>query len=209
MEIMRHTPNKAYDLAIVDPPYGIRATAMKLGEGGGLYRKPKKYKRGEWDNQAPPIEYFTELRRISKHQIIWGANHFIDRIPIPSSCWVFWDKNNGDTDFADGELAWTSFKIPVRKFKFTWSGFIQGKMGDQKEERIHPTQKPIELYWWLLDRFAKPGDKVIDTHLGSGSSAIAAHRMGYDFTGIELDATYFEQSVSRFKLHTSQQALFT
>ena len=145
------------------------------------------------------------MTRVSKNQIIWGGNYF--NLP-PTPCFLFWDKNNGGSDFADGELAWTSFKSPVRKFKYTWSGFIQGKMGSNKENRIHPTQKPIDLYKWILRNYAKDGNTIIDTHLGSGSSAIAAHDGHFKFTGIELDAEYYEAAKNRIKYHQRQQNLF-
>lgn len=209
-------PDKFFDLAIVDPPYGINASRMKLGEGGGTYRQPKTYKRGDWDQQPPEPEFFTELRRVSRDQIIWGANHFISRIgPEPDSpCWVFWDKNNGETSFADGELAWTSFDRPVRKIKFTWSGYIQGRMGDEKEDRIHPTQKPVYLYRALLNLFAVTKDgaithrKILDTHMGSQSSRIAAHLVGLDFWGWEIDQDYFETGNKRYLSETAQLTLF-
>lgn len=208
-------PDKFFDLAIVDPPYGIDASNMKLGEGGGLYRAPKTYKRGDWDKEPPGPNYFRELFRVSKKQIIWGANHFISRIPYPDSpCWVVWDKNNGETSFADCELAWTSFTSPVRKVKFTWSGFIQGKMGDEKEDKIHPTQKPVYLYRWLLNQFAVSKDgvitsrKILDTHMGSQSSRIATHILGLDFWGWEIDEHYFQEGNKRYKQETAQQSLF-
>jgi len=138
MEGMKEFPDKYFDLAIVDPEYGIGVTSMNLGEGGGLYRAPKTYKRGDWDSVPPDKTYFIELMRVSKNQIIWGGNHFELQ---PSRGWVFWDKNNGSSDFSDGELAWTCFDKPLRKFTYTWSGFIQGKMGANRESRIHPTQK--------------------------------------------------------------------
>lgn len=208
MEYMKTVPDKHFDLAIVDPPYGIDATKMKLGEGGGLYRKAKTYKRGDWDSQPPKKEYFEELFRISKNQIIWGANHFISLMPKDSPCWLFWDKNNGETSFADGELAWTSFKQPVRKFKFTWSGFIQGKMGDQKEVRIHPTQKPAALYGWILNEFSEPESKIFDSHLGSAGIAIACHDYKFELTGCGIDKDYFDAAVKRLKNHVAQTTLF-
>lgn len=210
-------PDKFFDLAIVDPPYGIDASNMKLGEGGGLYRAPKTYKRGDWDKEPPSPEYFRQLMRVSRDQIIWGANHFISRLPADkqdSPCWVAWDKNNGETSFADCELAWTSFKQPARLVKFTWSGFIQGRMGDEKEDKIHPTQKPVYLYRWLLNRFAVTKDgaithrKILDTHMGSQSSRIAAHVLGLDFHGWEIDPDYFEQGNKRYAQETAQQSLF-
>ena len=137
------------------------------------------------------------------HQIIWGANHFIDRIPFPSSCWIVWDKENGSSDFADSELAWTSFDSAVRNFRFRWAGMLQGDMAN-KEDRIHPTQKPVALYKWLLTRYAKPGWKILDTHGGSGSSCIAAHDLGFDLTWIEKDPDYYETAVKRYQTHASQ-----
>lgn len=206
LEYMATVPDKYFDLAIVDPPYGINITNQGLGQGGGLYRKPKKYKRGEWDTSAPTPSYFSQLFRITKNQIIWGGNYF-NLSPTP--CYLFWDKNNGGSDFADGELAWTSFTSPVRKFKYTWSGFIQQKMGDNKENRIHPTQKPIDLYKWLLKNYSNPANKIIDTHLGSGSSAIAAYDFGVaEFVGCEIDLEYFEAAKKRFEIHKMQQVLF-
>lgn len=214
---LKNSPDKFYDLGIVDPPYGIDASNMKLGEGGGLYRAPKTYKRGDWDKEPPPPEYFTELLRVCKDVIIFGANHFISRLPADrqdASCWVVWDKNNGETSFADVELAWTTFDCPARLVKFTWSGFIQGRMGDEKEDKIHPTQKPVYLYRWLLNKFAVTKDgiithrKILDTHMGSQSSRIAAHLLGLDYWGWEIDENYFNEGCERFKRETAQQTLF-
>jgi site-specific DNA-methyltransferase (adenine-specific) len=195
------------DLAIVDPPYGIDASNMSLGDGGGLYRQPKKYKRGNWDKKPPPPEYFKMLSEISTNQIIWGANHFISLNPKDSSCWIVWDKNNGGSDFADCELAWTSFDSPVRIFKFTWSGFIQGNMKN-KEEKIHPTQKPAELYKWILNNYANKGEVVLDTHGGSFSSAVACMEFGYKFIGIEKDKNYFDEACKRIDQANRQGKLF-
>jgi len=137
--------------------------------------------------------------KTSKDQIIWGANHFISKIPVDSSCWIFWDKDQYG-DFADGELAWTSFKSAVRKFKFTWNGFRK----QEQEDRFHPTQKPIALYKWLLSKYAKHGDTILDTHGGSMSSVIAAYDMGFDITCIELDKDYFDAAVKRIKRFMSE-----
>ncbi len=205
MTYMKGCENNAFDLAIVDPPYGIDISNQSLGEGGGLYRAPKKYKRGNWDKNRPSKEYFNELRRIANQQIIWGGNYY----GLPETpCYVVWDKNNGSSDFADCELAWTSFKSPVRLFKYTWSGFIQERMGVHKEIKIHPTQKPVALYKWLLKNYAEPGQRILDTHLGSGSSAIAAHYFGCDFVGCEIDKDYYDAMMKRFKRDTSQIAMF-
>ena len=207
MEGMARYPDKYFDLAIVDPPYGI-------GEDGG-----KNHTRGKKsiaknykpfygnDLNSMSVEYFNELKRISKNQIIWGANHFVENIPQSnSSCWIVWDKQNGDNDFADCELAYTSFKTAVRMFTFRWNGMLQQDMKN-KEFRIHPTQKPVALYKWLLHNYAKQGDKILDTHLGSGSSRIAAYEMGFDFTAFELDTEYFEAQEKRYKAHIAQLKL--
>lgn len=195
---MKRFPDKFFELAVVDPPYGINASNMSMGEGAGVYRKPKTYHRGDWDRTCPDDKYFSELFRVSVNQIIWGANHFISKIPIDSPGWIFWDKNNGGSDFADGELAWSSFNRPLRKHKYTWSGFIQGNMSN-REEKIHVTQKPERLYSWVFKNYAIPGDKILDTHLGSGSSRIAAYKLGFDFTGYEIDKEYFAAQEKRFK----------
>lgn len=155
MEYMRTQPDKAFDLAIVDPPYGINCAGGQIG--GDNKAKAKDYKRfyGD-DKEAPDKSFFDELFRVSKNQIIFGANHFISRFAKDSTCWVVWDKDNGECNFADCELAWTSFKGAVRKYTFRWAGMLQGNMKD-KEERIHPTQKPVALYKWLLAKFGEGG----------------------------------------------------
>ncbi|HYF69128.1 MAG TPA: DNA methyltransferase [Ohtaekwangia sp.] len=209
MDGLRNTEDKFYDLAICDVPYGINASQMTLGEGAGSYRAAKKYKRGDWDVASPESEYFGELLRVSENQILWGANHFISKIPLDSRCWIIWDKNNGGSDFADAELAWTSFKSPVRLFKYTWSGYIQDKKtGSEREDKIHPTQKPVGLYKWLLKNYAKEGDKILDTHVGSGSSRIAAFDMGFEYVGYEIDADYWAAAEKRFNQHKAQLKLF-
>jgi site-specific DNA-methyltransferase (adenine-specific) len=210
-------PDRFFDLAIVDPPYGIDASNMKLGEGGGLYRAPKTYKRGDWDKSPPDPEYFRQLFRVARDVVIFGANHFISRLPpdrLDASCWIVWNKNNGETSFADAELAWTSFDSPVRLVKYTWSGFIQGRMGDEKEDKIHPTQKPVYLYRWIMRNFAMTKDgaithrKILDTHMGSQSSRIAAHLLGLDYYGWEIDPDYFAEGNKRYAQETAQQSLF-
>ena len=208
IEFMKEIPDKFYDLAIVDPPYGIGENG-NTNKSRGKLAKSKDYKSfaGE-DISSPDYEYFKELKRISINQVIWGANHFIEKITnANSSCWIIWDKVNGETDFADSELAYTSFKSAVRNFRFQWQGMLQGDMKN-KEFRIHPTQKPIKLYEWLLKNYANQGDKILDTHLGSGSSRIACYTYGFDFTGIELDFEYFNASVKRFDDYIKQLTLF-
>jgi site-specific DNA-methyltransferase (adenine-specific) len=205
IEYMSQFPDNYFELAIVDPPYGIDVTNQSQGKGGGVAKKIQ-YKKTNWDKSAPNDLYFNELIRISKNQIIWGANHFISQIPFNSSCWIVWDKDNGDTDFADCELAYTSFKSAVRIFKWKWSGMLQQDMKN-KENRIHPTQKPVALYRWVLQNYAKPNDKILDTHLGSGSSRIAAYMEGFDFYACELDKDYFDMSCKRFDEYKQQLKL--
>ena len=204
MEYLATCEDNAFQLAIVDPPYGI-------GESGatnhtrGLLAKPKKYKPFVGgDKSAPTKEYFAELERVSRNQILWGANHYRAR---ESSAWIVWDKLNGATDFADAELAYTSFKTAVRVFRFRWNGMLQGDMKN-KEERIHPTQKPVKLYEWLLMNYAKEGDRILDTHLGSGSIAIACHNLGFDLVGCELDPDYYSAACERLDKHKQQLRMF-
>lgn len=159
------------------------------------------------DIESPNEEYFKELKRISKNQIIWGANHFISKIPFDSSCWIVWDKDNGETDFADCELAYTSFKTAVRRYKFKWQGMLQENMKD-KEVRIHPTQKPVALYKWLLHNYAKEGDLILDTHVGSASSLIACEDMGFEYAACEIDADYYKQASERLDRFKSQIRMF-
>ena len=204
MEYMATVPDKYFDLAIVDPPYGINVA--KTGKvGGNNAGRVKDYGAKEWDKQPPNDEYFRQLFRVSKNQIVWGANHFISKMPFDSSCWLVWDKDNSG-NFADCELAWTSFESAVRKFTYRWNGMLQQNMKD-KEIRMHPTQKPVKLYEWLLTNYAKKGQRILDTHLGSGSSAIAAHYFGVDFVGCELDKDYFEAAKARFDMATKQLAM--
>lgn len=196
MEYLKTVPDKAFDLAIVDPPYGINVN-MNMGVRKNERRKHDSKK---WDKNTPPKEYFTELFRVSKNQIIWGANNF--ELPI-SSGWIFWDKViTGDVEFSEGELAWTSFNKSLKKFSYP----IQNNY--IKEPRIHPTQKPVQLYSWQLCYYAKEGDKILDTHLGSGSIAIACHDYKFDLVGCELDKDYFEAAKKRFDNHCRQTTLF-
>jgi len=214
LEAMKAYPDNYFELAIVDPPYGIGEAAGKnasrnkgFGKAGIKSKNitfAKDYGSKNWDNEPASFAYFAELKRISVNQIIFGANHFIERIPnANSSSWIVWDKDNGANDFADAELAYTSFKKAVRIFKYRWHGLLQQDMKN-KEIRFHPTQKPIALYRWLLKNYAKPNDKILDTHLGSGSSRIAADMEGFDFTGYELDKDYFDSSVKRFNEYKMQ-----
>lgn len=209
MDLMKVTPDKFYDLAIVDPPYGIDAANSFGGEvrksGNGCAMK-SAFEKKSWDLEIPTIEYFNELKRISKNQVVWGANYMTTYLP-PSMGWIVWDKDNGTTKFSDCELAYTSFENALRKFTYTWNGMIQGDMKN-KEQRIHPTQKPVKLYEWLLTNYAKQGDKILDTHCGSGSIAIACNNLGFELTACELDKDYFEASVKRIRQATAQERLF-
>lgn len=210
MEYMKTCKDNQFDLAIVDPPYGIGASDYKRGgtKYGNSKAKCKVYSIKDWDKSSPEIVYFNELLRISKNQIIWGSNHFISKMPINSSCWIVWDKDKAvGSGYADCELAWTSFKTAVRRFKFRWAGMLQEDMKN-KEIRIHPTQKPVALYKWLLTNYAKPGDKIFDSHLGSGSIAIACDELGYDLTGCEIDKEYYDAALKRLKPYRMQQQLF-
>jgi site-specific DNA-methyltransferase (adenine-specific) len=206
MDLMARYPDNYFDLAIVDPPYGMIKNTYGSGSKG-IKTKFDCHKKNhrEWD-VAPSKEYFNELQRISKNQVVWGANHFISKIPFDSSCWLIWDKDNTG-DFADCEMAWTSFDTAVRKFKFRWNGMLQEDMKN-KEIKIHPTQKPVSLYKWILEKYAKEGDKILDTHLGSGSIAIACHDYKFDLTACELDKEYFEAAIKRINNHVSQTKLF-
>ena len=209
MLLMARYPDNYFDLAIVDPPYGINAPNMSAtpnqrrsglqrlnGSGGKLKNRVlNTSKKIEWDNAIPSNEYFTELKRISKNQIIWGGNYF----PLPPTrCVIVWDKCQPWENFSQVELAWSSFDKPAPLFRF------DNRTGD----KIHPTQKPVSLYKWLLDKYAKQGDKILDTHLGSGSIAIACHDYGFELTACELDSEYYEKSLQRIKNHISQQKLF-
>jgi site-specific DNA-methyltransferase (adenine-specific) len=208
---MREMPDKAFSLAIVDVPYGIQAADYSRGntQHGNSLARCADYGRKDWDNAAPASNYFTELFRISSNQIIWGANHFISRFSLDSGCWIVWDKDNGTNGYADCELAWTSFiDKAVRKVRHKWHGMLQEDMS-RKEQRIHPTQKPVALYKWLLTNYAKPRDTILDTHLGSQSSRIAAWDLGFDFVGYELDADYYKAGCERFERHRAQGTLFT
>ena len=202
---MAEYPDKYFELAIVDPPYGIGRDGYECGsKPNAKWKNPikKVYKKGEWDKAIPDQNYFKELFRVSKNQIIWGGNYFIDNL-YPSMGIIAWDKEvNGN--FSEFEMAWTSFDVRARIFKWMWNGCRK----QEPETRFHPTQKPVKLYKWLLDKYAKQGDKILDTHLGSGSSRIACYDYGFDFTGFELDKDYFDAQEKRFKDHISQTNLF-
>ena len=203
MKLMSRYEDNYFDLAIVDPPYGIDITKNK---------RLNNNSNNDWDNEIPNAEYFNELKRVSKNQIIWGGNYFIEHLKN-TRCFLNWDKLNHSDTYADCEMAWTSFDKNAKIFKYMWDGnrygfpnAIQGV--GKKSIRTHPTQKPIKLYEWLLMNYAKEGDKILDTHLGSGSIALACHNLGYDLTACELDKDYFDAAMKRLKQHQAQLTMF-
>ena len=215
MKYMRRVPDKAFDLAVVDPPYF--SGPERRGYYGSRVSKIGVHRdypiSPQWD--IPGVEYFEELQRVAKHYIVWGCNYF-DYHFAPGR--IVWDKCNSSSSFSDCELAATDLFTSVRIFRFMWNGMLQGKsieegatmQGNKKlnEKRIHPTQKAVALYRWIFKNYAKPGDRILDTHLGSGSSRIAAYDAGLDFVGCEIDPTYFKLQEERFNEYTAQQSLF-
>jgi len=201
MKLMSRYPDNYFDLAIVDPPYGLGDRLVKGGAKGGMgsLRSLADDKVEKWD-KIPTKEYFKELFRVSKNQIIWGGNYFLDYLGATDG-FIVWDKMNGTNPMADAELAWQNIKGSTRMFRL--HHFSAGV-----EKKQHPTQKPTKLYEWLLMNYAKEGDKILDTHLGSGSIAIACHNLKFELTACELDKEYFEASIKRIKQHVSQQRLF-
>eukprot|EP00918_Siedleckia_nematoides_P037459 GHVU01081232.1.p1 GENE.GHVU01081232.1~~GHVU01081232.1.p1 ORF type:complete len:218 (+),score=24.36 GHVU01081232.1:1051-1704(+) len=208
LEAMKLMQDNQFDLAIVDPPYGIDYSGEdgliskgKIKRKNGTYAtiKRKKHTKKEWDKETPKDEYFIELMRVSKEQIIWGGNYF--DLP-PTRGIICWDKKQMLETFSRWEYAWSSFNKVAKMFCFDNRGFLSG------EENIHPTQKPVKLYEWLLMNYAKEGDKILDTHLGSGSIALACHNLGYDLEGYELDKEYYDNATKRIKQHQAQTTLF-
>ena len=196
MDLMRETPDNHFDLAVADPPYGI-GVKTNMGRRRGVRNDNPSAK---WDSSPPQKSYFLELMRVSKNQIIWGSNHFISSIPLDSPAWIVWDKGfSEDMSFAQCELAWTSFKSVCKKVS----------LASNQHNRIHPTQKPVKLYDWIFANYAKKGMKVLDTHMGSGSIAIAAHYAGIYLTAIELDEDYFKAACERVERETRQMDFFT
>jgi len=207
MELMARFPDNYFDLAIVDPPYGIDADKKNNGKNSEAHEKNslakiKTYKKTNWDSSIPTEDYFKELKRVSKRQIIWGANFFNLQGGM-----LYWHKNVTMPTYSSGELAYLSWLNKIDFVDITWHGMLQQDMKN-KEHRIHPTQKPVKLYEWILMNYAKEGDKILDTHLGSGSIAIACHNLGFDLTACELDKDYFESAMKRLKQHQAQQRLF-
>lgn len=201
MEGMKQFPDKYFDLAIVDPPYGIGVNKMTLGNGKRIVYRGEK----DWDKRIPSKNYFNELFRISKNQIIWGGNYFSEYLPAKMG-WIFWDKGTGENDFSDGELAWTSFNKALRKYYYSW---VRANAKEKDEyDRVHPTQKPVALYKWILNRYAKPGDIILDTHVGSASSLIACRETGHKYVGFEIDEEYYTKAKKRLDAAENQMNIF-
>jgi site-specific DNA-methyltransferase (adenine-specific) len=222
VEYMRGLPDNAFDLAIVDPPYGIgedggknRTSAVLQKNGNRLVARDGGYAKKNWDKVPPPSGYFEELRRVSNAQIIWGANYYAG---LPAGGCIVWDKVNDGSDQSAAEIAFNSLTSRVDMVRYMWRGMMQGEsihngtrqQGNKafNEKRIHPTQKPVKLYEWLLANYAKPGQRILDTHLGSASSAIAAHYFGCEFVGTELDPDYYAAGKARFDRETAQVDMF-
>lgn len=201
MKLMARYEDNHFDLAIVDPPYGIGISGQKENKKGKKSDR-KHHKEKNWDNEIPPLKYFKELQRVSKNQIIWGANYFVKHLDKGTKGWIVWDKAQHGLTMSDCELAYSSFQKPTRIFKQNRCIFMQ------EGGTIHPTQKPVKLYEWLLMNYAKEGNKILDTHLGSGSISLACHNLGFDLTACELDKEYYEASLKRLKEHTQQIRMF-
>ena len=200
MELMSRYEDNHFDLAIVDPPYGIGISGQKEQKKGK--KSDRKYhKEKDWDNEIPNKEYFKQLFRVSKNQIIWGANYFVEHLNKGTKGWVVWDKAQYGLTMSDCELAYSSFQKPTRVY-------VKNRAVLISQNTIHPTEKPIKLYEWLLMNYAKEGDKILDTHLGSGSIAIACHNLKYDLTACELDKEYFEAAIKRIEKHKQQLTMF-
>jgi site-specific DNA-methyltransferase (adenine-specific) len=191
LEAMKQFPDKYFELAIVDPPYGISAGTMTMGSGKHKFSKDKV-----WDSSIPDKQYFDELFRVSQNQIIWGGNYFTEYLP-PSNDWIIWDKMNPNLSFSEAELAWCSIKRNVRIVKHYSAQVEDGG-------KIHPTQKAVKLYTWLLSHYAKQGDKILDTHVGSASSLIACYDMGFDYIGFEIDKDYYNMAQKRIEENKAQ-----
>ncbi len=213
MKGMKQFSDKYFDLAIVDPPYGLDIGQMSYTNGVqivecALAKRTDYSGHSEWDKKPPSEDYFKELFRVSKNQIIWGGNYFADKLPVTKS-WIVWDKRCEEkysNDFADCELAWCS-KGVARVYRYLYSGMMQGNMKN-KEKRFHPTQKPVCLYEWLLNQYADENDIILDTHVGSASSLIACHRTQHNFVGFELDEEYFKKAKERLDAEINQMTIF-
>ena len=200
MLLMSRFPDNYFNLAIVDPPYGIGIDGQKKSVNKNPKHNRKEHVKKSWDDSIPSKEYFDELFRVSKNQIIWGGNYFTEFLR-PTKAWIFWYKGQNDLTMSDGEMAWTSFETVTRQVEINRAQLIT-------QHTFHPTEKPYKLYKWILDKYAKEGDKILDTHLGSGSIAIACHDYGFNLTACELDKEYFDKAMERLNNHMAQQKLF-
>lgn len=210
MQGMKEFPDKYFSIAIVDPPYGgvTQGGYMKNQMGGGIARNNNNYHLALWNQSKPPKEYFDELKRVSKNQIIWGGNYFTTLIGEDTQCWIAWDKERPEeVSFTSVEFAYTSFDRASQIFHYKWNGMLQGNM-KEKEHKIHPTQKPVALYEWLVNKFCGPDDIILDTHVGSGSSLIAFHNTNHKYVGFEIDPTYYELTKKRVDDATAQMTMF-
>jgi site-specific DNA-methyltransferase (adenine-specific) len=208
IDFLKTCKDNQFDLSIVDVPYGIGFSSYSRGGKVSLKTKQRHTKNGikNWDDSIPSDEYWKELFRVSINVIAWGANYIPYLWTNGCKGFIYWHKGNPVDNFSDGELAYTSFNRPAKQFDYRYYGNLDGKTS--ASEKIHPTQKPIQLYQWLLDNYAKQGDKILDTHLGSGSIAIACHDYGFELTACELDKEYYDKAIERIKNHVSQQKLF-
>ena len=200
MLLMSRFPDNYFNLAIVDSPYGIGIDGQKKSVNKNPKHNRKEHVKKSWDDSIPSKEYFDELFRVSKNQIIWGGNYFTEFLR-PTKAWIFWYKGQNDLTMSDGEMAWTSFETVTRQVEINRAQLIT-------QHTFHPTEKPYKLYKWILDKYAKEGDKILDTHLGSGSIAIACHDYGFNLTACELDKEYFDKAMERLNNHMAQQKLF-
>ncbi len=205
LEVMRGMDDNSVDLVLTDPPYGIGAYSTGT-MGGGVLAKQSTFEPTTWDSESFDILQFHECQRTSRNQIIFGFNHFCDILP-PTSSVIVWDKDNGDNNFADCELAWTSFKTAVRKVRWKWQGMLQERMGQDKEKRYHPTQKPVGVMKWIIEKYTKPDDIILDPFFGSGSTGVAAVRMGRHFIGIEINPDYCKIAEKRIQEERDKYAL--
>jgi site-specific DNA-methyltransferase (adenine-specific) len=211
MEFMKDKPENYYDLAIVDPPYGIGEDKNKCiyGKSGKAktFKKIQYHQPKDWDKKIPDKIYFDEIKRVSRNQIIWGGNYFTEYL-YPTKSWIFWYKkksNPNNHTHSDGEMAWTSYKTITRMVSIDWIGFGYINSGEKK---IHTSQKPVTLYKWLLTNYAKPGDKILDTHSGSGSLRIACYDLGFELDSCEIDPDYYRDNQARYQKHIQQNELF-
>lgn len=216
MTVMRRYPDRYFDLAVVDPIYGdVKKGGYSKNQGGGIVGQ-RNYDNTVWSQPKSDPDYFRELFRVSKNQIVWGGNYFVEEIGRNSPCWIVWDKCHPEgVKFADFEIAWTSFDMSAKLFRYMWNGMCQGKSIDEghimrgnkskNDVRIHPMQKPINLYRWIYREFkVPPGSKIIDTHLGSGTNRIAAYEYGLDFVGCEVVKAYYDLQERVYQEYTSQ-----